>query len=50
MDNKEYPYLSIDKNNPNVKYYIPTCANDINNFTFISIKKSDFLFFTLYYC
>lgn len=23
-----YPYLSIDKNNPNVKYYIPACANE----------------------
>ena len=20
-----YPYLPIDKNNPNIKYYIPTC-------------------------
>ena len=23
-----YPYLSIDKNNPNIKYYIPACANE----------------------
>ena len=23
-----YPYLSIDKNNPNKKYYIPACANE----------------------
>lgn len=23
-----YPYLSIDKNNPNVKYYIPACVNE----------------------
>ena len=23
-----YPYLSIDKNNPNIKYYIPKCANE----------------------
>ena len=22
-----YPYLSIDKNNPNIKYYIPACVN-----------------------
>lgn len=26
-----YPYLSIDKNNPNVKYYIPACANEWKN-------------------
>ncbi len=23
-----YPYLSIDKNNPSVKYYIPACTNE----------------------
>ena len=23
-----YPYLSIDKNNPNKKYYIPACVNE----------------------
>ena len=23
-----YPYLSINKNNPNVKYYIPACVNE----------------------
>ncbi len=23
-----YPYLSIDKNNPNIKYYIPACSNE----------------------
>ncbi len=23
-----YPYLSIDKNNPNIKYYIPACLNE----------------------
>lgn len=23
-----YPYLSIDKNNPNIKYYISACANE----------------------
>ena len=23
-----YPYLSIDKNNPNIKYYTPACANE----------------------
>ena len=23
-----YPYLSIDKNNPSKKYYIPACANE----------------------
>ena len=23
-----YPYLSIDKNNPKIKYYIPACVND----------------------
>lgn len=26
--NDVYPYLSIDKNNPNIKYYIPACANE----------------------
>lgn len=26
-----YPYLSIDKNNPNIKYYIPACANEWKN-------------------
>ena len=26
-----YPYLSIDKNNPNIKYYIPKCANEWKN-------------------
>ena len=26
-----YPYLSVDKNNPNVKYYIPACANEWKN-------------------
>lgn len=26
-----YPYLSIDKYNPNVKYYIPACANEWKN-------------------
>ena len=26
-----YPYLSIDKNNPNVRYYIPACANEWKN-------------------
>ena len=26
-----YPYLSIDKNNPNKKYYIPTCINEWKN-------------------
>lgn len=29
--NDVYPYLSIDKNNPNIKYYIPTCANEWKN-------------------
>ena len=29
--NDVYPYLSIDKNNPNVKYYIPACANEWKN-------------------
>ena len=23
-----YPYLSINKNNPNIKYYIPACVNE----------------------
>ncbi len=23
-----YPYLSIDRNNHNIKYYIPACANE----------------------
>ena len=23
-----YPYLSIDKNNPKIKYYIPACVNE----------------------
>lgn len=23
-----YPYLSIDRNNPNLKYYIPACTNE----------------------
>lgn len=23
-----YPYISIDKNNPKIKYYIPACANE----------------------
>lgn len=26
--NDTYPYLSIDKNNPNKKYYIPACINE----------------------
>ena len=26
--NDVYPYLSFDKNNPNIKYYIPACANE----------------------
>ena len=26
-----YPYLSIDKSNPNIKYYIPACANEWKN-------------------
>ena len=26
--NDVYPYLSIDKNNPDIKYYIPACANE----------------------
>ena len=26
--NDVYPYLSIDKNNPNNKYYIPACENE----------------------
>lgn len=26
-----YPYLSIDKNNPNKKYYIPACNNEWQN-------------------
>ena len=26
-----YPYLSINKNNPNVKYYIPACMNEWKN-------------------
>ena len=25
-----YPYLSIDKNNPSKKYYVPKCANEWN--------------------
>ena len=29
--NDVYPYLSIDKNNPNIKYYIPSCANEWKN-------------------
>lgn len=29
--NDVYPYLSIDKNNPNIKYYIPACANEWKN-------------------
>lgn len=29
--NDIYPYLSIDKNNPNIKYYIPACANEWKN-------------------
>ena len=23
-----YPYLSINKDNPNIKYYIPACLNE----------------------
>lgn len=26
-----YPYLSINKNNPNIKYYIPSCVNEWKN-------------------
>ena len=26
-----YPYLSINKNNPNIKYYIPACVNEWKN-------------------
>ena len=29
--NDVYPYLSIDKTNPNIKYYIPACANEWKN-------------------
>ena len=29
--NDVYPYLSIDKNNPNIKYYIPACTNEWKN-------------------
>ena len=29
--NDVYPYLSIDKKNPNIKYYIPACANEWKN-------------------
>ena len=29
--NDVYPYLSIDKNNSNIKYYIPACANEWKN-------------------
>ena len=29
--NDVYPYLSIDKNNPDIKYYIPACANEWKN-------------------
>lgn len=29
--NDVYPYLSINKNNPNIKYYIPACANEWKN-------------------
>ena len=29
--NDAYPYLSIDKTNPNIKYYIPACANEWKN-------------------
>lgn len=29
--NDVYPYLAIDKTNPNIKYYIPACANEWKN-------------------
>lgn len=29
--NDVYPYLSIDKNNTNIKYYIPACTNEWKN-------------------
>ena len=29
--NDVYPYLSIDKTNPNIKYFIPACANEWKN-------------------
>lgn len=34
-----YPYLSINKNNSNIKYYIPACANEWKNGVCNKLKK-----------